>query len=288
MKLFYRPEQSAANAGSFSPSAAKPAQVMADWLRRGLVQAGDVLDFDPAPRAELYRAHDPSYVDAVLDLREPNGFGNCDAGVAASLPYTSGSLLAACRHALATSTHVCSPTSGFHHAHHGHGEGFCTFNGLMVAALALKAEGLVKKVAILDLDMHYGNGTEQIVRKLGIDWIVHRTQGECFGLRSQVGAGAEHYFTWLEEAIAACSQADLVIYQAGADPHVDDPLGGVLTGQELAIRDHRAFQAFRGKPLVWNLAGGYQRDAKGSIEPVLKIHRGTLIACQVQAGEQRS
>lgn len=288
MKLFYRPEQSAANASSFSPSAGKPALVVADWLRRGLVQPEDVLDFDPVSRADLYRAHDASYVDAVLDLREPNGFDNHDAGVAASLPFTCGSLLAACRHALATGSHVCSPTSGFHHAHHGHGQGFCTFNGLMVAALALKAEGRVKTLAILDLDMHYGNGTEQIRHRLGSDWIVHRTQGESFGLRSQVGDGAEHYFAWLEEAIEACRQADLVIYQAGADPHVHDPLGGLLTGQELAIRDHRVFKAFQGQPLVWNLAGGYQLDAQGRIEPVLKIHRGTLIACQVQAGERCS
>lgn len=282
MKLFYRSEQSAANVGSYSPSAGKPAQVVADWLRRGLVGADDVLEFEPVSREDLYLAHDPAYVDAVLDLREENGFGNCDAGVAASLPYTCGSLLAAARHALTTGTHVCSPTSGFHHAHHGYGQGFCTFNGLMVAALRLQAEGLVRKVAILDLDMHYGNGTDDIIRGLDIDWIVHRTQGEWFGLRSQVGDGAELYFDWLREALDACRAADLVLYQAGADPHVHDPLGGLLTGQELALRDHQVFEALRGMPVAWNLAGGYQRDVSGHIEPVLKIHRGTLIACKVK------
>lgn len=97
--------------------------------------------------------------------------------VAASLPFICGSLLAACRHDLGTNSHVCSPTSGFHHAHHAFGQGFCTFNGLMVAALALRAEGRIERLAILDLDMHYGNGTSQIIDRLGIDWIMHRTQG---------------------------------------------------------------------------------------------------------------
>lgn len=285
MKVFYRPEQSAQNAGAFSPSAAKPGQVVSDWLRRGLVTPDDVLSFEPVTREQIKRAHDGAFVDGVLDQSIANGFGNRDAGVATSLPYTNGSLLAACRHALATSSHVCSPTSGFHHAGYDEPQGFCTFNGLMVAALDLHAEGLVRKVAILDLDMHYGNGTDDIIDRLGIDWIVHRTQGQQFHDRSQVGKDAERYFAWLRKAIEACSKADLVIYQAGADPHRHDPLGGLLSGQELAIRDHLAFESFKGKPLAWNLAGGYQRDLDGGIEPVLKIHRGTAIACKVQAGE---
>lgn len=284
MKLFYRPAQSAANAGSSSPSAGKPALVVDDWLRRGLVEADDVLDFEPVTRAELCRAHDPSYVDAVLSLQAPNGFGNTDPQVVTSLPYTCGSLLAAARYALATGEHVCSPTSGFHHAHHDHGEGFCTFNGLMVAALALRAEARVQRVAILDLDMHYGNGTDDIIRHLGIDWIGHHTQGLWFGLRVQVGDGAEPYFSWLREALEACRSADLVLYQAGADPHVDDPLGGLLTTEEMALRDQRVFEALRGRPVAWNLAGGYQKDQAGRIAPVLALHRATLAACQAQEG----
>lgn len=286
MKTFYRCEQNAANAGSFSPSAGKPAQVLADWLHHGLVRPGDVCSFEPVSRQEIKRAHDPAYVDAVLDLHEPNGFGNCDPQVAASLPYTCGSLLAAARHALDTCSSVASPTSGFHHAHHGFGGGYCTFNGLMVAALALRAEDRARTVAILDLDMHYGNGTDHIIEHLGINWIVHRTQGRHFHQREDVGLQAQRYFDWLRDAIDACRVADLVIYQAGADPHVDDPLGGLLSSQELATRDHRVFEAFAGRPLVWNLAGGYQRDASGSIEPVLRIHRATAMACRAHAGER--
>lgn len=91
----------------------------------------------------------------------------------------------------------------------------------MVAALVLHAEGLVGKLAILDLDMHYGNGTDDIVAELGIDWIVHYTQGKNFHARSQVGSGAERYFAWLRKAIDACQKADpvalvVLVLMAGA------------------------------------------------------------------------
>ena len=219
MKLFYRPEQSARNASAFSPSANKPRLVVADWLRQGLISPCEILSFEPVTRADLKLAHDADFVDGVLDLERVIGFNNCDAEVAASLHYTSGSLLAAARHALATRTTVCSPTSGFHHAHHDEPEGFCTFNGLMVTALKLKQEGRVSSVAIIDCDVHYGNGTDDIIRHQGIDWIRHHTMGRYFDCRADVGRDGELFFKWLDRAIADCRAVDLVIYQAGADPH---------------------------------------------------------------------
>ncbi len=72
-----------------------------------------------------------------------------------------------------------------------------------------------------------------------------------------------------------------MLYQAGADPFIDDPLGGVLTREQLRLRDRMVFQHFAraGIPLAWNLAGGYTRDAAGTIEPVLQIHDATLEEC---------
>jgi len=275
MKIFYRAEQTAPNSGTFSPSASKPALVVQDWLARGLIREADVISFAPASAADIKRAHDSRFVDDVLELRIANGFGNRDSQVAASLPYTSGSLLAAARHALEHSENVCSPTSGFHHAGHGFAEGFCTFNGLMVTALALLEAGEVQSVGILDCDAHYGNGTDDIINKLGVRSMRHFTMGQHFHLRESVGPDGCHFKHWLDKAIRGCADVDLVIYQAGADAHVNDPLGGLLTGVEMAQRDHAVFQAFQGRPLVWNLAGGYQRDAAGGIEPVLKLHRAT-------------
>lgn len=271
MKVFYRPEQTARNISTFSPSAEKPTQVVRDWLQRGLIQESDVLSFEPVTRTDLKRAHDAAFVDGVLDLSIDNGFGNRNAQVAASLPYTSGSLLAAARHALEYRENVCSPTSGFHHAGYDSAEGFCTFNGLMVTALALLEQGAVRSIGILDCDVHYGNGTDDIMKRLGVQGIRHHTMGAHFRHRDE----ASLFEQWLQRAIEDCLGVDLLIYQAGADPHVNDPLGKVLTGVQMAKRDHAVFSAFQGRPLVWNLAGGYQRDVNGGIEPVLKLHRTT-------------
>lgn len=283
MKVFYRPEQTAHNAGVFSPSAAKPALTVADWLQRGLITETDIMGFEPAAREDLVRAHDPDFVEGVLSLAEPNGFGNRDPEVAASLPFTSGSLLAAARYALANQENVCSPTSGFHHASYDSAEGFCTFNGLMVTALALLDSGEIRSVGIIDCDAHYGNGTDNIIRRLEVKGVRHHTMGQHFHNSEDAGGVAGKLFlSWLDRAIEDCIGVDLVIYQAGADPHLNDPLGGVLSEATMAKRDHAIFEAFKGKALVWNLAGGYQRDALGGIEPVLKLHRNTVVAQQAK------
>ena len=284
MKVFYRPEQCARNAGTYSPSAAKPAQVVADWLQRGLIGHEEVMSFEPVTRDDLVRAHDGDFVDGVLSLELPNGFNNRDAEVAASLPYTSGSLLAAARHALAHRENVCSPTSGFHHAGYDFAEGYCTFNGLMVTAMALLASGEVERIGIIDCDAHYGNGTDDIIRRLKVQGVRHHTLGKHFHDAHDVGPQGKRFLKWLEQAIDDCQGVDLVIYQAGADPHIKDPLGGMLTEVAMAKRDHAVFEAFAGRPLVWNLAGGYQRDASGGIEPVLRLHRNTVMAQRVHQG----
>lgn len=279
MKIFYRPEQVASNTAAYSPSAFKPRLVMEDWLALGLIDVQDIESFEPVSRADFKRVHHPQMVDDVLDLKRRNGFRNCDAEVAASLAYTSGSLLAASRWALARSANACSPTSGFHHAGYDEPEGYCTFNGLMVTAVKLLDEGLAQRIAILDCDVHYGNGTDDIIARLGLqERIIHHSMGQHFETREQAGADGSHFEAWLARALTQCAAADLVLYQAGADPHLDDPLGGVLNGDEMHRRDMAVFSALRHKALVWNLAGGYQRDASGSIEPVLRLHRNTLNA----------
>lgn len=279
MKIFYRPEQVAGNTAAYSPSAYKPKLVVEDWLAQGLIDTNDIESFEPVSRADFKRVHNPQMVDDVLDLKRRNGFRNFDPEVAASLPFTSGSLLAAARWALAHRTNTCSPTSGFHHAGYDEPEGYCTFNGLMVTAVKLLDEGLAQRIAILDCDVHYGNGTDDIIERLGLQGqIIHNNIGQHFETREQAGPDGSHFEAWLGDALKQSAGADLVLYQAGADPHIDDPLGGVLTSAEMLGRDIAVFRAFRRKALVWNLAGGYQRDANGSIEPVLKLHRNTLVA----------
>lgn len=275
MKVFYRPEQ-VGPAQRSSPSAHKPKLVVDDWTRLFGTDI-EIHGFEPVTEKQIIRAHESAFVKGVLSCTLANGFGNRDRKVADSLAFTSGSMLAAAEHALLHREVVCSPTSGFHHAEYRTPGGFCTFNGLMVAALAMKDAGLVSRVAILDCDAHYGNGTDSIINELNIDWIEHHTQGREFGTAFNAADGA--YERWLDAAIERCSTCDLVLYQAGADPHIDDPLGGILTTDQMAARDRKVLEKLGQLPMVWNLAGGYQVVAGETeaeqIEPVLALHRET-------------
>lgn len=267
-------ERMLAPAQGGSPSAAKPAEVVAGWKREGFSLR--IVEPQPATIEELSLAHDRRYVEDVLGLRRPNGFGTLDPAVAASLPYTSGAMLSGARIALAERSAVCGPVSGFHHAQWDNAWGYCTFNGLMVTALALRAAGLVRRVAIIDCDQHDGDGTTAIIERLGASsWVHHFSTGAHFHRPSEVSA----FFARLSSELRAIRDVDLVLYQAGADPHVNDPLGGWLTTRQLRTRDACVFEAAfeQDLPLVWNLAGGYQHDAAGGIGPVLEIHRNTAL-----------
>ena len=263
------------DASSFSPSAEKPAEVVADWQRLSLPI--EVLNFDPVDAKTLALAHDRAFVDGILACRLSNGFGNRMSQVAASLLYTSGAMLAAADKALDNGRVACAPVSGFHHAGYARAAGFCTFNGLMVTALALHRAGRVRRVGILDLDQHWGDGTHEILQTLDIGWVEHSSPRADLGQAPD----ARRYLQRLPGIVSGLRDCDLLLYQAGADAHVDDQLGGWMTSEQLEQRDRIVFEtaATFGVPVAWNLAGGYQRDASGGIEPVLAIHRRTMAAC---------
>jgi acetoin utilization deacetylase AcuC-like enzyme len=269
LPIFYRPEQTAANPSSSSPSASKPADVLASWRTLGIPL--DIQTFEPLTRDQIKRAHHPFFVDALLDLDIDNGFGNRSAAVAASLPFTSGSMLAAAQEALRNGVGAISPTSGFHHAGYAHAGGYCSLNGLAITALNLPAG---TRTGILDLDQHDPNGVRDIIERLDLDIpLVH-------GRGSPVTA--ERWLQGLAALIASTfASFDILLVQLGADPHIDDPLGGWLDNDQLRRRDRAVFETCRtmGLPLCWNLAGGYQRDAAGTIRPVLDIHDASLQEC---------
>ena len=269
--VYFSPKQ-LSNPATTSPSPRKPAYVVADWINH----AFPIRLVDPVPttRDQIALAHDRRYVDGVLDCLLPNGFRSRERDVADSLPWTTGSLLSAARCALSNGEVSCSPTSGFHHAGYGSGYGYCTFNGLMISALVLKAEGKVRRVGILDYDQHYGDGTANIVDELAIGWIRHVSQ------EHNDTCAAKQFIGTLPEVVREFSDCDLLIYQAGADQHINDPLGGFLTTAELAERDRIVFSVAKeiGIPVVWNLAGGYQQP----LGSVLEIHRNTMTACIVE------
>lgn len=273
--VFHDDRMAVADAQSFSPSAGKPALVVHDWIDAGLP-----IDLRPVVAAtpeQLSLAHDRRFVDGVLSGRLPNGFGNTLATVAQSLPFTNGAMVTACREALANGRVACAPVSGFHHSGYAFAGDFCTFNGLMVAVMTLRREGAAADVAILDLDQHYGNGTDDIIRRLGVTGVDHFTSGG----HGYTARHAEPFLAELPGRIRTWAGCSLLLYQAGADAHVDDPLGGWMTTEQLARRDRLVFEtaAAIGLPVAWNLAGGYQKDAAGGIAAVLGIHRNTMRAC---------
>lgn len=271
LPIYFTPAM-VADSHSYSPSAAKPARVMESWKRLGVPL--DVRTPAPATRAQLHRAHDAAYVDGVLSLQRENGFGNRNAEVAASLPFTSGAMLEAASEAISNRRVAVAPVSGFHHAKYNEGDAYCTFNGLIVAALALIDAKLAKRVGILDCDHHYGDGTHDIIRRLDLS---NSIQHDTVGAREFDAEHSEPFLQTLGRRVGAFADCDVLLYQAGADPHIDDPLGGWLTTAQLVRRDRIVFEsaAIIGLPVAWNLAGGYQEP----LRRVLDIHDNTLREC---------
>ena len=274
--VFYR-EEMLAHSDSFSPSAGKPRHVVAAWTAASFPIR--IESYPAATLDELFRSHDPAYVRGVLSTNFRNGFGNRRADVALSLPWTTGAMLAAAREALRSGV-ACAPVSGFHHARYAAGGGFCTFNGLMVTANALLSESLVRRVMILDCDQHFGDGTEQILEQLDLEGTVENVS---FGRWFSAPRDADAYLAGLHQQIARFADFDLVLYQAGADVHVEDPLGGVLTTEQMIERDRVVFEAAvqAGVPIAWNLAGGYQEP----LSRVVTLHVNTMHQCaQIYCG----
>jgi len=276
LKIFFNENQVAKANSSFSPSAGKPAQALVSWLDK----FGDKIEVTNCEKLtimDLSLAHEKVYVEDVLSRKTPNGFSNTSKEIAESLPWNNGSFYSGAKYVAQNGGFAVSPTSGFHHACWNHGGGFCTFNGLAVSAIKLHAEGLANRIGILDCDQHYGNGTDNIINKLEIDYIEHWSYG--YG---DLGHNAVKFIEELPKILEKqYKNVDVLFYQAGADAHIDDPLGGVLNSEQMRQRDHIVFKFCKENniPCVWNLAGGYQKAEDGSIRAVLDIHDATIEEC---------
>lgn len=257
-----------------SPSDRKPRP-----LAEALLASGwpiEIVAPQPVSIVDLSRAHDHDYVVDVLTHQRSNGFGTRSASLARSLPYTCGALYDAAVVALGEGISA-SLTSGFHHAGPRAPRGYCTFNGLMVAALRLLEEERADRIAIIDGDYHFGDGTQAILDH-------HPRQRQIlhisFGATLRRPEQAEAYLGAMAglEPDFMRFRPDLVIYQAGVDVHVDDRLGGLLTTEQMRQRDHLLFAICRrlAIPVTWNLAGGYQIEADGSMPKLVALHLDTF------------
>ncbi len=281
-----------------SPSAKKPIELF-KALMVGYGERVNTISPNPVSRDEIKLCHSPAYVDGVLDLQINNGFGTISQSVADSLPYTVGAMCTAAERAYYTKLPVAALVSGFHHAEYDGQNSqahFCTFNGLMVAAMRFVNRGL--KVAIVDCDHHYGNGTDEIHGRMeppSYLQILHITMGEFFGVPvdDQTPERERAYLSYMAkdgylEKHLQLFQPDVILYQAGADVHVDDPYGGVLTTEGMVERDCRMFEITKrlGVGVAWCLAGGYQVDANGSLDKVVNLHLNTFAAWEFVYGNR--
>lgn len=273
LKVLFSPDL-VADANSRSPSDRKPG-VIAEALRASGWPI-ELVEPQPVSVTDLCRAHDEDYVLDVMNRRRSNGFGTTSHSVARSLPFTCGALFDSALVAISEGV-SSSLTSGFHHAGLWAPRGYCTFNGLVVASQRLLAEQRAERIAIIDGDYHFGDGTQAILDALSLnDRILHVSLGAEFRRREQAAA----YLARIEalEQDFETFRPDVVLYQAGVDVHVDDPLGGLLTAEEMRTRDHVLFSICRRLdiPLTWNLAGGYQVEPDGSMPKLVELHLDTF------------
>lgn len=270
-------------------------------LRDALASTWPEIRLSQAPRAadeELALAHDPGYIQAVSDgslspaqVREI-GFPWSEA-MAERARYSVGATLAAS--AAAKSEGISANLAGgTHHASQAGGSGFCVFNDVAVAARALQKQASSRtrpRVAIVDLDVHQGNGTAQIFHNDPSVFTLSLHGEHNFPFRKAHsdldvalpdGCGDAQYLCALDQALADMSErfeADFVFYLAGADPHEGDRLGRMkLTFDGLAERDRRVFDWAwqRRLPLSFAMAGGYGRDIGTTLQVQLNTFRLAL------------
>jgi acetoin utilization deacetylase AcuC-like enzyme len=177
---------------------------------------------------------------------------------------------------------------GLHHAFANHGEGFCPLNDIAVAIRVLQRDGPLRRAAIVDCDVHHGNGTAMIFERdpSVFTFSIHQQHNyPLFKPRSDLDIGLEdgaddaRYLDALGGALPAImkSRPELIVYVAGADPFEGDRLGGLsVTKAGLAERDELVIRAGRnaGVPIVVVLAGGYAADVRDTVD----IHVGTIRA----------
>lgn len=260
MKVFYNPKQ---YKKVYRVPLEKIPRLVELWTQNQQIQ---IVDYIPLVQADLYSVHSKKYVDGIFDGTIQNGFGNQNPAIAQMELYQVSSFVAAAKQALVDKI-ACSPTAGFHHATYDFSGMYCVFNGLMMAAETLKKQNLVNKVGILDLDFHYGDGTEDIIKKLDLDYIVH------WGFYQNWVPSSFLFFQKLIQGLERMKDCDIILYQAGMDMYKDDPNGGLLTVEELRKRDALVFQWAKAhnKPIVWTLAGGYT-----DIDFLVSLHHITM------------
>ena len=245
----------------------------------GLAAADNCHEPYPAPRWWLELVHDSEYVGDILDLTAGHetmrriGLPLTPSLAARARLAVAGTVLTAelaLAHGLA-----CNTAGGSHHAQTGTGAGFCVFNDVAVAARVMQAQGRALQMLVIDLDVHQGDGTAEIFHgdPAVFTFSVHgqknypvRKQTSDFDVPLPDDVGDEVYLAILRASLDVVwlrVRPDLVFYNAGVDPHVDDRLGKLaLSDAGLLARDRMVIDdcLLRGLPLACVIGGGYGAD----------------------------
>ena len=278
------------------------------WLRDSIMQSlpdVDLHEANAATEGELALVHTPAYVQAVLggqlsaEQQREIGFPWTPEMAQRALRSVGGTIQA-CRAALQDGLGA-NLAGGTHHAYADRGGGFCVFNDMAVAARLMQAEWRRKprttlrdmRVAIVDLDVHQGNGTAAIFAQDASVFTLSLHGERNFPFRKEHsdldvglpdGCTDGPYLAALDEALTQLErrfEPDLLLYLAGADPHEGDRLGRLQISTEgMAARDARVFAWARQRqcPVAFAMGGGYGRDLATTIEVQLNTYRAALAA----------
>jgi acetoin utilization deacetylase AcuC-like enzyme len=266
----------------------------------------------PASDGELALVHTPGYIQAIADGSvDPNTMREIgfpwSLAMAERARRSVGATIAACRAAFRDGV-AANIAGGTHHAYPDQGGGFCVFNDAAVAARLMQAEHARHsrtplRVAIVDLDVHQGNGTARIFRDDATVFTLSLHAQKNFPFRKEAsdldvalpdGTTDEAYLQALERALEDLDQRfepGLVIYLAGADPHEGDRLGRLkLTWDGLEARDRRVFDWAwqRGLPLAFAMAGGYGQRMEDTVQVQINTFAAALSYARRTAARRRA
>ena len=262
-------------------------------LAEGIVQPDDLHEAPAAAWDDLMLVHERAYVEAVAAGMLPRetqrriGFPWSPEMVERSR-RSVGATIAAARTALDEGV-AANLAGGTHHSFADRGEGFCVFNDVAVGARVLQRDRSARRVAIVDLDVHQGNGTAAIFQGDPSVFTFSMHGEKNFPFRKEVsdldvpladGTGDDEYLALLErhlDDVLNRHQPDFVFYLAGADPYEGDRLGRLkLTIEGLRIRDELVFSSCqrRGLPVAVSMSGGYATD----VDAIITIHANTIDA----------
>lgn len=277
LQIVHHPDYDAGFAVNHRFPMSKYPLLMQALIARGLTQALH----QPAPAGPhwLKLAHDGTYVDQVIDCAVPAGIER-EIGFPVGPRVSLRAQLAAAGTVLAARLALehgisCNAAGGSHHARRAQGAGFCTFNDVAVAALTLIEENLVGNVLVVDLDVHQGDGTADILREdeRVFTFSMHgernypvRKIASDLDIGLPDGMGDRAYLEQLADVLPrllSLRRWDLVFYNAGVDVHAEDKLGRLsLSDAGIRARDRLVIETIRarGVPLCGVIGGGYSTD----------------------------